>query len=92
MPTFIMFGKYSDQARKEISPDRTVWAFNLVREMGGRIKEMYALLGDTDLLMICDLPGIDEAMRVSAALGRHTGIAFSTSPAVTVDEFDKLLG
>jgi hypothetical protein len=31
-------------------------------------------------------------MAASAALARLTGIAFSTAPAVTVEEFDKLAG
>ncbi len=32
-----------------------------------------------------------EAVKVSAALSKQTGIAFTTAPAVTVEEFDKLV-
>jgi uncharacterized protein with GYD domain len=91
MPTFIMFGKYSSEGVKEISADRTVWAFNLVREMGGKVKDMYALLGEHDLLFIVDLPGIPEAIKASVALSKQTGITFTTSPAITGEEFDKLV-
>ena len=91
MPTFIMLGKYSGQALTEISADRTAWAYNLVKEMGGQVKEIYALLGEKDLLVIVDLPGVSEAIKVSASMSRHTGIFFATSPAITVDEFDNVV-
>ncbi len=87
-----MFGKYSGESLKEISADRTTWVYNLVNEMGGEVKDMYALPGEKDLLFIVDMPGVPEAMKVSASLSRHTGIAFSTSPAITVEDFDKLIG
>ncbi len=91
MPTFMMFGKYSGESLKEISSDRTVWVYNLVKEMGGQVKDVYALLGDKDLVLIVDMPGVPEVMKLSASLSKHTGIAFSTSPAITVEEFDKLI-
>ena len=55
------------------------------------MEAMYATLGPNDLVMVADFPGTSEAMKASIALMKLTGIAFSTSPAVTVDVFDKLL-
>jgi uncharacterized protein with GYD domain len=52
---------------------------------------MYAMLGEKDLLFILELPSVAAAMQVSVALSKMTGIAFSTAPAVTVEEFDKLM-
>ena len=52
---------------------------------------MYALMGDKDLLLIVSFPGVEQAMKVSVALSKLTGIAFTTVPAVTVDKFDKLI-
>jgi uncharacterized protein with GYD domain len=52
---------------------------------------MYALLGEKDLVFIVTLPGTKEAMKASVSLSKLTGISFTTSPAVTVDEFDKIL-
>lgn len=86
-----MLGKYSGEALKEMSADRTAWAYNLVKDTGGRIKEMYALMGEQDLMFIVDLPGVSEAIQVSASLSQHTGISFTTSPAISVDEFDELI-
>ena len=92
MATFVMFGKYSAEAMKGLSKDRTAKAKALVAKYGGEIKAAYALLGKTDLLVIADLPSTAEAMKASLALTRLTGIGFTTSPAMPIEEFDKLIG
>jgi uncharacterized protein with GYD domain len=91
MATFLMFGKYSSDAVKQISADRTEKTMKLVKQFKGDIKGMYALLGEYDLLFIAEFPGAEQAMKFSVALAKLTGIAFTTSPAVTVAEFDKLM-
>ena len=91
MPTFLMFGKYSAQAVKEISPRRNQAAADLIQKLGGTIQAVYALLGDTDLLVVVDLPGIEAAFKASVELGKMTGIAFTTCPAIPVEEFDKIV-
>lgn len=91
MPTFVMFGKYSAEAMKGLSKDRTAKASALVAKYGGELKSAYALLGKTDLLVIADFPGTAEAMKASMALTRLTGIGFTTSPAIPIEEFDRLI-
>jgi uncharacterized protein with GYD domain len=49
------------------------------------------LLGEYDLLFCVTLPDIEEAIKASVALNKLTGISFTTSPAVTVETFDKLM-
>jgi uncharacterized protein with GYD domain len=91
MATFIMCGKYSLDAVKKISADRTSKTMELIKKHKGSVKGMYAMLGEKDLLFILELPSVAAAMQVSVALSKMTGIAFSTAPAVTVEEFDKLM-
>jgi len=91
MATFIMVGKYSGEAVKKISAKRTDDTVKLVKSLKGEVKAMYALLGPHDLLFIVTFPGTEEALKASVALSKATGIAFTTSPAITVAEFDKLL-
>ncbi|MFO8009573.1 MAG: GYD domain-containing protein [Dehalococcoidia bacterium] len=91
MAMFMMFGRYSSDALKGISPKRTEKAIEQVKKHGGEIKWMYALLGSNDLVLVVELPGVEEAMKASVALARETGIAFTTSPAVSVAEFDTLM-
>ncbi len=52
---------------------------------------MYATLGQNDLVLILDFPGVKEAMKASVALTKLTGIGFTTSPAVPVNVFDKMM-
>lgn len=92
MAKFFMFGKYSSDAVKEISAERTVQARQLIEKLGGQVKEIYALLGEYDLVFIVELPNMTDAMKAAVALGRLTGVSFCTSAAVAVDEFDRLVG
>ena len=91
MATYLMFGSYSLEAIKAISAERTEKAAALVEAHGGEVKSGYALLGDNDLVLIVDLPDIEHAMKVSVALTKMLGIAFSTSPAVPVTAFDRMM-
>lgn len=92
MATYVMFGKYSAEGIKGISAKRSDEARAIIKKNGGELKSAYAMLGGTDLLLIVDLPDTSRAMAASAALSKLTGIGFTTSPAVTVEEFDKLMG
>lgn len=92
MATYVMFGKYSAEAFEGISAKRSDEAKALIKKHGGELKAGYALLGGVDLVLVVDLPDTQRAMAVSAALAKLTGIAFTTSPAVTLEEFDKLAG
>jgi hypothetical protein len=47
--------------------------------------------GEHDLIFVLTFQGIEEAMKASVALSKTTGISFTTSPAVTVGEFDKMM-
>ena len=91
MATFFMFGKYSAEALKQMSGERTKKANSLIKKAGGEVKSVYALLGKQDLVLIVDFSDIKQAMKTSIALSKLTGIAFTTSPAVTIEEFDKLI-
>jgi len=91
MPTFMMLGKYTPEALKGISPERTDKAVELIRKNGGKVISMYSVLGEQDLVFILDLPDAEKALVTSVALNRLTGISFTTSPVVEVEKFDKLI-
>ncbi len=91
MATFLMFGKYSPEALKQISSKRTEEVVKVVKKFKGEVKAMYALLGEKDLVFILTFPEMEQAMKASVALSKLTGIAFTTFPAVTVEDFDRLM-
>jgi uncharacterized protein with GYD domain len=92
MPIFLMFGKYSHQAIKHVSPGRTERAREVISKNGGKIISMYAVMGDHDLVFTIDFEDADRAMATSVALYKLTGIHFTTSHVVDVEQFDRLIG
>ena len=92
MPIFMMFGKYSPEAMKEISAGRTKKAMALIKAHGGKVISMYAVMGEHDLVFTLEFPDAELALAASVELGKFTGITFTTSPVVNVEEFDRLKG
>lgn len=92
MATFLMFGKYNAGSVKGISKKRTQKVSEVAKKLGGKVLASYALLGCHDLVFVLDLPDTGKAMKASIELAKATGIGFTTSPAVTVEEFDKIVG
>jgi uncharacterized protein with GYD domain len=92
MTTFIMKGKFTAESVKKISGGRTAKAKEIIAQCGGRFVSGYATLGESDVLLIAEFPGVGEAVKASIALNEALDIAFATVPALGVDEFDKLVG
>lgn len=92
METFVMFGQYTPDSLDEISKERTVKAIKLIEKYGGKVKSMYALLGENDLMFVLELPNISKAIEVSIELYKLTGITFSTSAALEIEAFDQIAG
>jgi len=92
MAKYLMLGRYSSEAIKGIAADRTKKVSDIIKKSGGKVESMHALLGKFDLAFVVDYPAIQDAMKASVTLAKSTGISFTTLPAVTVDEFDKLVG
>ena len=91
MSLYFMFGKYSSEAVREISKERTTAANRIANEFGGEIRSMYILMGAYDLVLITSFPNMKEALQASIAITKATGISFSTLPAMPVEEFDQLI-
>jgi uncharacterized protein with GYD domain len=91
MAIFMMFGKYTSEALRGISPERTDQAVEIIKANGGKVVSMYAVMGEHDLVFTLDFPDAENAFATSVALNKLTGIIFTTSPVVEVEQFDKLI-
>lgn len=91
MPTYFLFGNYSEDSIRLISTDRTENAKAVIENYGGKFIAGYALLGEKDLVLIVELPNNEQAMKTSVALSKVLGIGFNSSPAVSFETFDKLM-
>ena len=75
MSIFLMFGKYSSEAMKDISPDRTQKARETIIKKGGNIISMYAVMGEHDLVFTIDFP---DAMDHFREIRSHTFVIVPT--------------
>ena len=91
MSIFLLFGRYSSEAIKDISSDRTEKVRDLIKKNNGNIISMYAVMGDHDLVFTINFPDAKNAMATSVALYKLTGIHFTTSAVVDVEQFDTLV-
>ncbi len=91
MPIFMMFGKYNQDALKGVSPERTKKAIEIIRQNGGKVISMFAVVGEHDLVFTLDFPTTEKALAASVALHMLTGISFTTSPVVDVEQFDRMI-
>jgi uncharacterized protein with GYD domain len=73
MPTYVMLGKYSLEGLKGVSAKRSDEARALIKQHGGELRAVYALLGEVDLVVIVELPDTASAMQTSAALAKLLG-------------------
>ncbi|NLH98070.1 MAG: GYD domain-containing protein [Chthonomonadales bacterium] len=92
MTTFVMIGNYTGGSIGCISAQRTDEAKSILASCGGKLVTGYATLGESDVVLICELPNTEAAIKASIALTKALGISFRTAPAVPVDVFDKLVG
>ena len=90
MAKFFMYGKYSQDAIKGVSPERTKKAKKAIEKCGGKLNSAYALLGKYDIVVIADFPSVAHVMKASLALNKLTGIAFTSFPAISIEEFDAI--
>ncbi len=91
MATYLMSGKYSIDALAKISAARTKNANEMIGDCGGVLKSAYALLGGQISSWLLSSRGPEKAMKASVSLAKQLGITFKTEPAVSVEEFDKLI-
>jgi uncharacterized protein with GYD domain len=86
-----MFGNYSQEAVNKLSAKRTEDTITLIEKLGGRLVAGYALLGNVDLVLIIEMPNKEQALKASVELSKLLEIGFTTAPAVSIDDFDKLV-
>lgn len=92
MAKFLMLGKYSVDGVKGIAAERTKKVVEIIQKSGGKVKSIDVLLGGYDIAFVVEFPGNADVMKASIAITKLTGIGFTTCPALSVEEFDKIIG
>lgn len=93
MPSYVILSKLTDEGRKTIThkPERMLEVNKELAAMGVKVKEQFALLGPYDFVNIVEAPDNTAIMKVSLELGARGTVQLLTLPAVSVDDFVKLL-
>jgi uncharacterized protein with GYD domain len=92
MPKYLVRASYTSEGTKGLIKDgasaRQAVAKKLIESVGGSIEAFYYALGDTDLVIIADLPDISSAAAVSLTVAAAGGVRLSTTPLLTLQEMD----
>ena len=93
MLTFITFINFTDQGIKTIkdSPKRMQAGKALLKKMGGRVKQVYLTSGDSDAVLIAEVPDGDVMAKFAMALGSLGNVRTTIVRAWPEAEFKKLV-
>jgi uncharacterized protein with GYD domain len=94
MATYISLIQFTQQGLETIkeSPKRIDAARKAYEQAGAKLKEIYLLMGEYDLIVISEAPNDETAAKVSLTLGSKGNVRTRTSRAFTEAEYRKLLG
>jgi uncharacterized protein with GYD domain len=93
MPSYVILSKLTDEGRKTIrhKPERIVEVNKEMEGMGVTVKEQFAVLGPYDFVNIVEAPDNNSIMKMSMELGSRGSVQLLTLPAISADDFAKLL-
>jgi uncharacterized protein with GYD domain len=94
MQTYILLLKLTEQGIKDIknAPKRMELAVQSLEAMGGKLIDIYAVMGEYDYVAIGQLPGDEAAMRFVLGLGIMGNVRTTTLKAFTREEFSEIIG
>jgi uncharacterized protein with GYD domain len=92
MPKYLMQVSYTADGAKGLLKDggskRRAAAKALIESVGGTLEAMYFALGETDVVVICDLPDATSGAAAAIALGASGSVTTKTTALLTVEEID----
>jgi uncharacterized protein with GYD domain len=74
------------------NPERLREVNKDIEELGARVVQQWATLGEFDFVNIVEAPDIATIAKVSVALAARGSIRIETLPALEIDEFLDALG
>ena len=96
MPKYLIEGSYTDEGVKGLIKDkasgRAAAVQKAAQSLGGKLDEIYYTFGDTDLIVILDLPDNASVAAFAITAASSGLIRIKTRPLLTVEEIDKAVG
>ena len=93
MATYILLSTLTDEGRRTLKerPERLQEVNREIEAMGGRVTHQFAVLGGYDFVNILEAPDNETVARISVELGARGTVQLTTLPAISVDEFTRML-
>ncbi len=92
MPKFLIQGSYTSEGAKGFRKDggskRRQVAEALIKEAGGKLDAFYFTFGQTDFVLIADLPDSVSSAALSLAVNASGVTKVNTTPLLTPEEMD----
>ena len=89
MPTFVMLTNLTAEGVQTLknNPTRVQEVNKEVEQLGVKVKEQWATLGQYDFITIVEAPDAETMAKVSIELGSRGTARYETLIAIPVDEF-----
>jgi uncharacterized protein with GYD domain len=93
MATYLMLLRFSQQGIQKIKdgPRRVDAAKKLCRDLGGEVKQFYALMGQYDAALILEAPADEAATKIGLALSSLGNVRSETLRAFTETEYRQII-
>ena len=93
MPKYMIHVSYTAEGARGLQNDggtkRRKAAQGLVESLGGKLEAFYFAFGDTDAVVIVDLPDVASAAAASVALAASGAVTGKTTVLFTPEEMDQ---
>ena len=93
MPTYVTLANWTDQGIRNVkdAPKRAAAFENAVQAAGGKVKEMYLVMGEYDLIVVTEAPNDEAVARLALATGMIGNVRTRTLRAFNREEMTKII-
>jgi len=92
MPKFLITASYTADGTKGLLLEGGSGRRNMIQSalqgLGGSLEAMYYAYGDTDVVVIADVPDAVSGLALSLAANASGTVKVTTTPLITVEEVD----
>jgi len=93
MPTYVTLVKWTDQGIRNVkdAPKRAEAFEAALKANGGRLKDIYLVMGKYDLVVVTESPNDETVARMTLATAMAGNVRTTTMRAFNREEFGKII-